>query len=259
MGVVSAIDDELVPVFTGLTVGQFRKLVRVVRRRGGHALDPHRPGRPWALSLEGRVLMVALYLRTNLTVRQLGPLFGVSRAAAHRIVDRHSPLLALDLPRARPRADEVVIVDGTLVPTRDRTVAASSKNYRFSTNLQVLVHADTRLVIAIGRPLPGNRNDCTAFAESGIDRACGDAFVLADGAYRGTGCLIPHRRQPGQAEVTGWRADHNRSHRKVRARGEHVLSRMKNWKVLRDCRRKGDGVFWAASAIAHMHNLAMSG
>lgn len=67
-------------------------------------MDPSRPGRPWVLALEDRVLMVALYLRTNLTMRQLGPLFGVSHAAAHRIVDRHSPFLALDPPRARPRS-----------------------------------------------------------------------------------------------------------------------------------------------------------
>ncbi|MYV96865.1 hypothetical protein GT354_00935 [Streptomyces sp. SID3343] len=31
-----------------------------------------------SLALEDRVLMAALYLRTNLTMRQLGPLFGVS-------------------------------------------------------------------------------------------------------------------------------------------------------------------------------------
>ncbi|MCF2534079.1 transposase [Yinghuangia soli] len=259
MAVVSAADRELVPVFTGLTYAQFRALVRVVQVRGGHALDPARPGRPWALPLEDRVLIVAFYLRTNLTMRQLGPLFGVSHAAAHRIVDKHSPLLALDPPRAKPRAGEVLIVDGTLVPTRDRTVAASSKNYRFSTNLQVLVHADTRLVVAVGRPLPGNRNDCRAFSESGVDTAAGEATVIADGGYQGTGCLIPHRRRPGEPEVAGWRAEHNRDHRKVRARVEHVFARMKNWKALRDCRRKGDGVFWAVSAVARMHNLAMTG
>lgn len=33
--------------------------------------------------------------------------------------------------------------------------------------------------------MPGNRNDCRAFAESGVNTACGDATVLADGAYRG--------------------------------------------------------------------------
>ncbi|QMU76932.1 transposase family protein [Streptacidiphilus sp. PB12-B1b] len=102
-----------------------------------------------------------------------------------------------------------------------------------------------------------DRNDCQAFAESGIDTACGEAIVLADGAYRGTGTLIPHRRQPGQ-DLPDWQKDHNRSHRRVRARVEHAISRMKNWKILRGCRRKGLAVYWAASGIARMHNLALT-
>lgn len=35
-------------------------------------------GRPWPLPLAERVLVVAVYHRTNLTMRQLGPLFGAS-------------------------------------------------------------------------------------------------------------------------------------------------------------------------------------
>lgn len=70
--------------------------------------------------------------------------------------------------------------------------------------------------------------------------------------------MIPHRRAVGQVELVAWKEEHNRDHRRVRVRVEHVFSRMKNWKVLRDCRRKGDGVFWAVSAIAHMHNLALT-
>lgn len=34
--------------------------------------------RPWGLPLAERVLVVAVYSRTNLTMRQLGPLFGIS-------------------------------------------------------------------------------------------------------------------------------------------------------------------------------------
>lgn len=34
---------------------------------------------------------------------------------------------------------------------------------------------------------------------------------------------------------------------------------MKNWKILRDCRLKGDGVHWATSGVARMHNLALTG
>lgn len=111
------------------------------------------------------MLLVATYWRTNLTLRQVAPLFGVSKSAADRIVDHLAPLLAIS-PARRQREDTVCIVDGTLVPTRDRTIAASSKNYRYSTNLQVVIDANSRLVVAIGDPLPGSRNDCRAFSES---------------------------------------------------------------------------------------------
>lgn len=34
---------------------------------------------------------------------------------------------------------------------------------------------------------------------------------------------------------------------------------MKNWKFLRDCRQKGDGLHHVTQAVATMHNLAMTG
>lgn len=122
------------------------------------------------MSLEGRVLLVATYWRTNLTLRQLAPLFGVSKSAADRIIDHVGPLLALK-PRRRFRKDAVLIVDGTLVPTRDHTTAEQSNNYGYSTNHKVVIDAHTRLVVVIGKPLPGNRNDCKAGEESGAKAA----------------------------------------------------------------------------------------
>ncbi len=56
--------------FTGLRVTQFSGLLRVVRERGGNGTLR---GRPWSLPLAERVLMVAVYYRTNLTMRQPGP------------------------------------------------------------------------------------------------------------------------------------------------------------------------------------------
>ncbi|GHB91254.1 hypothetical protein GCM10010306_103000 [Streptomyces umbrinus] len=139
-------------------------------------------------------------------------------------------------------------MDGTLVPTRGHQVAEQSKKYRYSTNHQVVVDADPRLVVAVGRPLPGNRNDCTAWGLSGTKGTVGHTTVIADGGYRGTGLLIPHRREPGQTDLSAWKAEHNRSQRKVRARVEHVFAHMKTWKILRDCRLKGDGVHHALRA-----------
>ncbi|MGW7720400.1 transposase [Streptomyces chartreusis] len=163
-----------------------------------------------------------------------------------------------DVQRGRPwrlpLADRVL-----LVPTRDRSISASSKNYRYSTNLQVVIDANSRLLVAIGVPLPGSRNDCRAFSESGVDRACRGAPVIADGGYQGTGVLIPHRKQRGQQRLSGQQEAENKVHRKARARVEHALSRLKNWKILRDCRLKGNGVHHAMLGIARLRNLALTG
>ncbi|GLZ42822.1 hypothetical protein Acsp05_64460 [Actinokineospora sp. NBRC 105648] len=221
--VISTSRSEWIAPFTGLTPGQFRKLVRVVAERGGDAVADGRPGRQWRLDLADRVLLVAVYWRTNLTMRQIGLLFGVSHSAAHRVIDTIGPLLALGPVRKR-RTDQVAIVDGTLVPTRDHRVAAKSKNHRYSTNLQVAIDADTRLVIATGQPLPGNRNDTTAYRDSGIAADLTGRPVMADGGYQGnTGVIMPYRKPAkGKPPLPDWKTDLNTTHKRVRARVEHA-------------------------------------
>jgi len=254
-GVITASEPSWIAPFTGLSPRCFGKLLTALRREGA---DTVRRGRPWSLSFEDRVLLVTAYWRTNLTLRQLAPLFGISKSAAGRIIDHLAPALAHQR-RKWFRRDTVLIVDGTLVPTRDHTVAERSKDYRYSTNHQVVIDADTCLVVAVGRPIPGNRNDCKAWELSGAKAVVGRTTVIADGDYRGTGLVIPHRHKEGQAELMAWKEEHNTSHRQVRARVEHVFARMKGWKILRDCRLKGDGVHHAMLGIARLHNLARVG
>ncbi|MFI9286560.1 transposase [Streptomyces werraensis] len=254
-GVITASEPSWIAPFTGLSPRQSTKLVTALRREGA---DPVSRGRPWGLPLEDRFLLVAAYWRTNLTLRLLAPLFGVSKSAADRIIAHLGPLLALR-PRTRFWKDTVLIVDGTLIPTRDHTIAEQSENYRYSTNHQVVIDADTRLVVAVGRPVPGNRNDCKAWVLSGAKDAIGRTTVIADGGYRGTALIMPHRRDPGRAELPSRKEEHNASHRKVRARVEHAFARMKSWKILRDCRLKGNGVHHAMLGIARLHNVTITG
>ncbi|GCD32335.1 hypothetical protein OEIGOIKO_00047 [Streptomyces chrestomyceticus JCM 4735] len=118
--------------FTGLRVDQFGRLLKAVRERGGEGCGR---GRPWRLPLTERVLLMAVYYRTNLTMRQLPPLFGISSATVCRVIQHLGPPLALEpVPPGQDAAERLWIVDGTLVPPRYRTVGASSRNYRFSTN-----------------------------------------------------------------------------------------------------------------------------
>lgn len=114
-------------------------------------------------------------------------------------------------------------------------------------------------VPSAGRPVTGNRNDCKVWELSGAKAAAGRATAIADGGYQGTRLLIPRRRERGQTELPAWKEAHNTSHRKVRARVEHVFARMKAWKILRDCRLKGDGVHIAMLGIARLRNLALTG
>jgi hypothetical protein len=256
--VISAARSELIHPFTGLKPAQFRRLVRVVAQRGGDVIADGRPGRQWALDLSDRVLLVAVYWRTNLTMRPIGPLFGVSHCAAHRVIDTLGPLLAL-APVRRRRVDQVSIVDGTLIPTRDHRLAARSKNYRYSTNLHVAIDANTRLVVAPGDPQPGNRNDTVVYRSSGINGKLAGRAVMTDGAYRGNPeVMIPYRK-PTDGSALQWKEELNAVHRGVRARVEHTPARMKEWKTLRDYRRAGSTLTDTASGITHLYNIVIPG
>lgn len=61
-------------------------------------------------------------------------------------------LPALEPVRAPQDAVERLwIVDGTLIPVRDRKVGPSWRNYRFSANAQGIVDADTRQGVPAAR------------------------------------------------------------------------------------------------------------
>jgi hypothetical protein len=137
-------------------------------------------------------------------------------------------------------------------------MSASSKNYRHSVNMQVVIDANTRLTVAVGGPTPGNRNDCRAFGDSGVDRQCQGATVMADGGYQGNPAVIMPYRKPAGGELSAWKIDLNAVHKRVRARVEHALAHMKSWNILRNCRRKRQGVWFATRGIAQMRNLAMT-
>jgi hypothetical protein len=63
----------------------------------------------------------------------------------------------------------------------------------------------------VGRPVPGNRDDCKAGELSGAKSSVGNTTVIADGGSGGTGLIIPHRREPGQSELPTWKEAHNTS------------------------------------------------
>jgi len=163
-GVITASEPSWTAPFTGPSPRQFARLITALRREGPMPCGGAGHGR---CRFQDRVLPVAVYRRTSLTLRQLALPFGVSKSAA------------------------------------DRSVTASSKNYRYSTNHQVVIDAGTLpqtpsgetptqapsggtpTVVAVGKPGPGNRHDCRAWEESGAKAACGHVTVIADRTRRG--------------------------------------------------------------------------
>lgn len=204
------------------------------------------------------MLRVAVYYRTNVTLRQVALLFDVSKSAAGRVVDPLSPYRTLPAKR-KYSPEAVLIVDRTLAPTHDRTVGASPKNYRYSTNLQVVIDANTRLTVAVGKPFPGTRNELRDGTESGVDQPCASAHVMADSGYQGNpDVIMPYRKPADGSELPMWKDELNTVHKHVRSRVDHALAHMKRWKILRNCRRKHDGVSCAARGVALTRKLTMT-
>ena len=114
----------------------------------------------------------------------------------------------------------------TTISRGNSTAPSAPGNYRYSTNNGSVIDTDTRRVVAVGRPVPGNRNDCTAQLSDAM-AANGKTTAIADGGYRGPSLVIPHRREQVQTELPARQEEHHASHSKTRARIKHAFPRMK--------------------------------
>lgn len=161
-----------------------------LRREGA---DPVRKGRPWSLPLEDRVLLVLAYWRTNLTMRQLAPLFGISKSAAGRIIDHLGPALALR-PRRRFSKDTV---QPLVAPTGHRALHRivgqhlRPQRRRQILDHQVLIEESPRTAQREHQAQHGSRDHELMFGCSLVAVAYVTAFYLssADGALLSTDAL----------------------------------------------------------------------
>ncbi len=162
------------------------------------------------------------------------------------------PVLARALQPDPDGHTGVWIIDGTLIPVHDQAITAVSKNYRRSINTQIVISAHSRGVVAVGHCWPGNRNDVVVARATVGHLLTGDRHVLGDGGYRGINTITTPRRDTTGRTIQD---DHYRLHRRIRARLEHVIARLKDWQILRQCRRRGHAINHSLQIIAGLWNL----
>lgn len=234
---------------SGLTANQFGQVLALV----GHTIVSPACGRPWGLPLPIRLLLVLIHLRKNLTTRALAALFNTSQSTIDRIIHHLIPVLADAVRPTGVRDDDRPwIIDGTLIPVHDQPMTAISKNYRRSVNTQIIISADNHRVIAVGACWPGNRNDIVVARHTVADLIDGSWTVPGDGGYRGITTITGPGRGPDGQII---RDHHWRSHRRIRARVEHVIARIKDWQILRQCRRRGQAINHSLQIVAGLWNL----
>ncbi|MGH3555104.1 MAG: transposase family protein [Mycobacterium sp.] len=143
-------------------------------------------------------------------------------------------------------------MDATLIPVHDQSISAISKNYRRSVNTQIIICADRRRIVVAGRCWPGNRNDLIVARHTVAPLLSAERQVLGDRGHRGIATITTPRRDHTGRLI---RNDHYRTHRRIPARVEHVIARLKDRQILRQCRRHGEAINHSLQIIAGLWNL----
>lgn len=192
------------------------------------------------------MLLALIALRTNLTERAVAAIFGISQSTAHRAIrDLMASISDLFVPGQGSHSD-TLILDRTLIPVHDQTITKPSKNDRRSVNVQVMATLGRRIA-HLSQAWPRNRNDIVV-AKATINLPEG-LTTLTDGGYRSMpGATLPPKHDAAQLAA----------HKRRRARIEHILARMKDWKILHQCRRCGNAINLAVRSIAYLWNLRLA-
>lgn len=259
----------LVQVEAAWQQDQARRAARPGRQRKAGA------GRPPALALPDRLLMLLVYYRTYVPYAFLGFLFGLDDSNACRSNRRLEPLLAgiFRIPERKValNQDEVreLFFDGTERPAnrpaRGQKRYYSGKKRRHTIKHQVVVARRRKRpgpgpkrqrlrIAAVSKAFAGSAHDKRVFDQTGAAPPAG-VRGYGDTAYLGTGLKTPRRKPAGGALTARQKAGNRRVGRK-RVVAEHAIGKMKTWRIAaerwRNPRRRHALTF---KNVAGLHNL----
>lgn len=214
-------------------------------------------GSRWRKATPGRQAILALaWLRHDQRLTDLAGANDVSASTIRRwgleiihVLAARAPRLDRVLARLAATGQTVVLVDGTLIPTRRRTGTANRPNYsgkhkRHGLNVQALTDTEGRL-LWLSPPLPGKTADITAARRHRLlDRLHRAGLaVIADKAYQGWHKDLRGQHHRGQIVLTPYKAEVNRPVTDpqktantvlngVRSKVEGGFAALKTWRVL---------------------------
>jgi len=239
---------------TGITPGAFDRLLADLtpRYEQADARRKDRPGRrrrpgagrKHALPLSDRLPMLLMYYRTYVTHAFLGFLFGVDDSAVGRNINPLGPLLAgiFRIPERKVelQPDEIrELFSGRgrvagRAPEKKQQAYYSGKKKRHTLKSQVVVNGQTRQVLCThhGR---GPMHDFALYQRSKVEPH-ESLEVLADSGYQGLAKLHAKsktpRKKPRKAELTDEQKQSNRDRDDARVVVEHVIRRLKVFRIL---------------------------
>lgn len=228
----------------GLTPAQTAELIGRV-----HEVHVGRPGPErydFEMPFDQAVVMVLVMVRHNLAQQVTADLFGVSQSTVSRVFRYLLPILGMVTMMDRTRladalASGVVLIDGTPVPTGNRTVTGkenfNGKHRKQALNVQVAAWPDGTLA-DVSDPVPGRRHDSVALDLVGWGyqiRAATDQnpqlAVFGDSAYARHTDWTPLKK-PKDAPRPPQDIAFNRAVASFRAPVERAIGLLKQWKIL---------------------------
>jgi len=202
-----------------------------------------RSGRPYgAGGLEDHLLVMLILYRCHITQDFLALLYGVDKATVCRSLRRIEPLAkrALGVNRAIKVTEEeaqALLIDATEQsvqrPQRKQKVWYSGKKKRHSIKNEVLITQAGRIV-SVSNSAPGTVHDITIRRRS--PPLPENAHVYADSGYQGyqddlPAIDIPYKK-PKKGQLSKEEKEYNHALSRFRVRVEHIIGRMKKFRIL---------------------------
>ncbi|HEY2059851.1 MAG TPA: transposase family protein [Amycolatopsis sp.] len=238
-----------------VSASQLRMLTELIREHRRNI------GSRWRTAVPGRQAILALaWLRHDQRLLDLARANSTSASTIRRwgleaigLLAARAPRLDRVLARLAARGHTVVLVDGTLIPTRRRTGTANRPNYsgkhkHHGLNVQALTDTHGRL-LWLSPPLPGKTADITAARRHRLlDRLHHHGLAaIADKGYQGWHKDLRHQTGRDQIVLTPCKAETNRPVTSaqqttntilngVRRAVETGFATLKTWRILNKLR-----------------------